>query len=1273
MSGLQGQMSLQKPINELERKLDDNDQDIRQQELIDLLKGLDEVTRSRDASSSSASHRPVSIGYTDDVTESRLVVAVLKRLNDEIAEVKNKAVACLAAMSRKSRPQHLKTIVDTLMSAVSSTDDEKRDIGCMALKAVGLEMPTDSSPILIESMSTKILSVLTGKTPPDPQHASELLQILTDIFLRFPHVISTRGSLQNKLLESLIDILSVGRPAVRKRAIPAVSALISTNSELFDTTLKSRLVEGLSQGGDASRTWINLLASLARGPSVQKIGEFLVESKAVDLVLGEAGDLEDVEAVEGALVALEVLVLRCPSEITPHIPAITQKGLELVKYDPNYVDMEGDDEEDVEMDGEDDEDDDFDDGYSDDDDVSWKIRRSAAKLLAALIRTRNELAIDFYRNALPVLINRFSEREESVRLEVLAAVESLLKQTATARAADLASAGRNKRKRNTDMDEESSDDESPMHYLQISLPQLVRAILKQLSAKSVPTRQQCFVLLEQIVEALGGGLDSESDAICTASISALRSIDSATTSSLAMAALSFLADFFRHHSPRVYGSHLAQLVPAIVRCMKDKLQRISFEAFAAASALAQAARPNGASSPLPSSFAQPIQKLFTATTSVLGDTSVDGDVRERALESLGSLLVHEGDTLSASYAEYLPLITARLANENTAATAVLVIGRIAEAQTCKGPEMDNWLLEILPSIVIALRRNRRPGGKNAEFTSLSHILLRVGSNLSPEKADLIIHELQPLLDSAPALQIIAIVLSHQPAARPAVEKDVLPAAIKMAKSASSVNLPHVDALTAFFAAYVDGDVDCATRLVPTLVDALSKAATLPDATSGGTAPYTTTARCVGAIVQHSRRNSAGILATFEKTIKSSKSTEAATYLALFCIGEIGRITDLSINAGLFERVLSFFNNESEEVRSAAAFAAGNLAVGSPKVFLPAVVKHITSADDEASRLLLLHALKEVILHSSSAQLELIADSLWTPLFGEESNARAKNGSKGPDENDLGDDGIRNVKAACIGKLTTLAPAKFLPQLQSLLKSTPQNRAIVAAAVRYTFIDTSSSYDELIAPIIVDFLSLMEDKNLIVRRLSLASLNAAIQHKPHLVVDRLAALQPLLYKETIIKPELQREVQMGPWKVIEDDGLENRKTAYETMYTLLGTCFSKVDLPEFTDRVMAALRDVNEIKVLALMLLLRLGQLSPSSVIPRLDDATEPLRVIMKDVEVKDDTVKQDLERKEEMQRNALRTAVPLYKMSTSQQAPVFHTFMSALLNDQWKDFRDYQG
>ena len=72
-------------------------------------------------------------------------------------------------------------------------------------------------------------------------------------------------------------------------------------------------------------------------------------------------------------------------------------------------------------------------------------------------------------------------------------------------------------------------------------------------------------------------------------------------------------------------------------------------------------------------------------------------------------------------------------------------------------------------------------------------------------------------------------------------------------------------------------------------------------------------------------------------------------------------------------MLKYTTNESEEVRSAAAFAAGasacsaittcsrpgNMAVGAPDAFLPGLVKQISAAGTEADRILFLHALKEV--------------------------------------------------------------------------------------------------------------------------------------------------------------------------------------------------------------------------------------------------------------------------------------------------------------------------
>ena len=45
--------------------------------------------------------------------------------------------------------------------------------------------------------------------------------------------------------------------------------------------------------------------------------------------------------------------------------------------------------------------------YSDDDDVSWKIRRAAAKCLDAIINTRHEMLNTFYSDVSLVLISRF--------------------------------------------------------------------------------------------------------------------------------------------------------------------------------------------------------------------------------------------------------------------------------------------------------------------------------------------------------------------------------------------------------------------------------------------------------------------------------------------------------------------------------------------------------------------------------------------------------------------------------------------------------------------------------------------------------------------------------------------------------------------------------------------------------------------------------------------------------------------------------------------------
>ena len=99
------------------------------------------------------------------------------------------------------------------------------------------------------------------------------------------------------------------------------------------------------------------------------------------------------------------MVSKCGSEISCHIPGIVSLCLEYITYDPNYNYDDGDDS-DMECDDEGEEEG-SDDEYSDDDDVSWKVRRAAAKCLEAVITTRHEMMEQFYTTISPALINRY--------------------------------------------------------------------------------------------------------------------------------------------------------------------------------------------------------------------------------------------------------------------------------------------------------------------------------------------------------------------------------------------------------------------------------------------------------------------------------------------------------------------------------------------------------------------------------------------------------------------------------------------------------------------------------------------------------------------------------------------------------------------------------------------------------------------------------------------------------------------------------------------------
>ncbi|KAH7884046.1 armadillo-type protein [Phlebopus sp. FC_14] len=1190
-------------MNSLVEKMQSSDQDFRFMGLNDLMNEIKQDPNSF-------------IG--DEATENKILRQVLQLVEDKISEVKNQAVKCLGQLIKILRESQMELVVDSLIEFSVGKDEELRDISGLALKTITSELPPGGK--IAGKACTKLTPKLLGQVlNPDtpPETLIETLSTLSILITRFPAHFSD-PNLSPQPLPSIAPLLSHGRPAVRKRAILTLSQFVPVApSDLFDNLLQTNVLPSLAAGAnlEQQRTTVNLVAALFR-QSPQQLTPSLT---AIVPGILKAVQRDDDELREGCLQALETLLLRSPGEATPFLSSVIQVGNQYIKYDPNYTG--GDEDEDEDMADADDEDEDEElDEYSDDEDTSYKIRRSATKLLAAVIVTRPELLVLLYKEVSPVLISRFGDREETVRLEVWATYVALLNQTSLygglPQAGDADTTVRGKRKR--DSEERMDVEETPSTLLRSQVLSLSKALLNQLkSPKTAPaTMQSGFQLLRALLSVLPGSLSTQVVPIAAISKGVLSQSPTTTTSALHLKCLSFLALFFSTHLPAVLNSSLSTLSPVLLKSLGERHPRVASESFRVFSALLNATRPVKNADWLERVYDEGYQRLSTHDT--------DAEVRACAEDCMADLWICAPDVVKTRGGKEWQVICRTTGNTSGAVKVVTKVARDVDIS-------DEWVNSCLEWVMVLMRKTGR-GGKTELFTALDTLLRRYQSGIPVDLPPSLVPQIKPYVSTSDisllsqSLSILSVLLELSPSATfPEVERELLADVYQIAHS-PLVSGAALDSCLAFFSALVQADRQIATHVVPNLAIAVEKAPRLE-------ANPTNVAKCIGQVVSSQQGVAAGTIAEYSKAIKkSSKAKTSSVVLSLLILGELGRFIDMSPQHDTFNNVIDHFSAEEEEIRTAAAFAAGNIAIGNLHQFLPTILK--VTETDPTKRLLSLHALKEVVTHCSHGQLEPVADLLWSPLFHSSTSDS--------------EESTRNVAAACLSKLTTTHPSRYLPQLHARIHDEdPAVRASVVSAVRYTFAESAPSYDELLAPLLMDFLGLMKDPDLTVRRIALSALNSAARTKPHLIREHLPVLLPALYAETSVNPDLVRTVQMGPWTHKVDDGLETRKTSWETLYTLLDTCLPKLDLPTYLNHLLPALTDPSdEIKVLSHLLLSRLSSLSLCIplLISRLDELTPALETTMRGAPVTKDTVKQDLERASELRRSTMRAVAALAKV-----------------------------
>lgn len=1177
-------------------------------------------------------------GFKLDVElEGKLSNIVLQQLDDVAGDVSGLAVKCLAPLVKKIHEQQVLDMTNKLCDKLLNLKDQHRDIASIAMKTIVAEVPSLSvAQSVLVSITPKLIQGITG-TGMSTEIKCECLDILCDVLHKYGNLMASD---HEPLLAALLPQLSSNQATVRKKTVSCIASLASSLSD--DLLAKAtgevvRLLKNKASKSEMARTNIQMSGALSRAVGY-RFGPHLGDIVPVLINYCTSASENEEELREYSLQALESFLLRCPRDISSYCDEILHLTLEFLSYDPNFTDNMEEDTDDESH--EEEEDDESENEYTDDEDVSWKVRRAAAKCLAALIVSRPELLGKLYDEACPKLIDRFKEREENVKMDVFNTFIELLRQTG-----------------NVTKGQMEFDESSPRWLLKQEVPKIVRSINKQLREKSVKTKVGAFSVLKELVVVLPDCLAEHIGSLIPGFEKAL--CDKSSTSNLKIEALTFTRLVLASHAPPVFHPYIKAISAPVISAVGERYYKVTAEALRVCGELVRVVRPNIEGSGF--DFKPYVHPIYNAIMARLANQDQDQEVKESAITCMGLVVSTFGDYLRGELPACLPVLVDRMGNEITRLTAVKAFAVIAASPL----HLDlSCVLEHVISELTAFLRKANRALRQATLGTLNTLIVAYGDEIGSAAYEVIVIELSTLISdfdlhmTALALELCCTLMSDRRSSANVgltVRNKVLPQALTLVKS-SLLQGQALLALQNFFAALV---YSANTSFDALLESLLSTAKPSPQA--GGVAKQAlfSIAQCVAVLcLAAGDKKCSSTVNMLTGILKDDSSTSSAKqHLALLCLGGIGRRKDLSSHVQIESIIIESFQSPFEEIKSAASYALGNIAVGNLQKYLPFILDKIDN--QQKKQYLLLHSLKEVIVRQSvdkaefqESSVEKILNLLFNHCESEE-------------------EGVRNVVAECLGKIALIEPQKLVPALKDRTTYPAAfTRATVVIGVKYAIVERAEKIDAILQSEISSFLMLIKDQDRHVRRAAVLALSTAAHNKPNLIKGLLPELLPLLYDQTIIKQELIRTVDLGPFKHTVDDGLELRKAAFECVDTLLDSCLDQVNPSSFiVPYLKSGLEDHYDVKMPCHLILSKLADKCPSAVLAVLDSLVDPLQKTVS-FRPKQDAVKQEVDRNEDMVRSALRAIASVNRISGGDCSHKFKNLMNEIGKSQtlWDNY-----
>ena len=1186
---------------------------------------------------------------TPDV-EKKVTDVVLKQLDDQSADVSSLAVKCIPPLVKGASEKTAETVIDALcvkLAMTAKSDAQKRDAGVIGLKSLVAELGEHpASARIVASLAPKLVAFFAGQQSTESTVTGDCLDILRAAAaahgrLMAPHHAATRDALLSYLR---------GDGKSKKRAAQCLATLAASFTDAMASATVTDVVNELGKGDDA--LWVWLLGALARSGGGFDFAKKIAASTPAVCDLCERSASEEEEPTrEACLQALEAFAARCPGEAAGHLPRVKALALDLLSYDPNCDDDmdDGADDETGHMNGDasdedmEDEDDEYgDEEYSDDeDDASWKIRRAAVKTVAAVARSSPAaLESDFDSTVERLLTRLRREREESVKLDLFAALEDILR---TCSRAGVGS---------------GLDDAVRTAVPAVAKASISRLVDKRAGAK---VKTAALELAREIAARVPASLESSLGFVVPALAKVLAGGVPQGGSALRVEALALSRLIFESHEPASTAPHVDALAPQIFAAADDKYYKVAAEALRACRALVPVV-----ASAVPAHAAA----LSNAALSRVGATDQDQEVKDAAIACAGSTAAMLGDAMGADLPRCLKLLLDRLKNEITRLAAVKAIGAVATSEL--NPPMGESAAAATVELAGFLRKTNRPL-RQASLFALDALVSKHAGSLSDAEVTAAVEEASALVsDGDLALASAALSLSasavsskgNKPFANAcsAVCEKTLPAALELVRS-PLMQSHALHALTSFFTALVSAKLSNAGASSD---DLLARLMGSGDGSNTGEAAATagrTAAVCVAAVCAGvgDAKHTASTASSLVAQLGDTASMSGKDLLALFCLGELGKAADLSAVAGIEAALLGALDVPGEELKSAASVALGGVATGGRAKFLPIILGHVSNESHKHQYSLFL-SLREVI-RNGGVDRTADADRTLDILF-------ANAGSE--------DEGVRNVVAECLGLLAVNDAASLVPRLaEKVTGGDAKTRATAVLAVKYAVLSLGAGDDGalgVVAGVLPAFVGSIpcRDEDLDVRRAAVQTLSAAAHANPSLARPILPDALPAVFEQTAIDKSLVRIVDLGPFKHTVDDGLELRKAAFECCDTLLDACLPGEHesvagaASGYAEVLVTGLGDHYDVKMTSHALFAKLAarQGAHAVLLGRLKELVDPMAKTLTQ-KLKSDAVKQEIDRNEDLVRSCLRAvrACEVY-LTGAANDPAFVEFIAKTVNGE---------